>query len=329
MATSKFDTILSKIKTAKNVAVFMHINPDCDCMGSAIALTLYLRNAGKQASFFSPDLKTTDMISDKYSFLPAFKDFNVVYNDDFDLAIAVDTGDAGRIGDIAYRKFIKIKNNIVIDHHEIHEDYAQVTYRESDSASTTQILYKLMKEYDNKLIDKDIATCLYAGLVTDSGGFTYENCSPETYLIASELLKYGIHHHEICEKLLKSVKQNVFILRNKVLSETKFFENGKIGIIVFRKEDFNSTGTTEKDTDNIINYVREVDTVEIAVSLAEVGEKRYKVSFRTKSYVSAAACAKVFGGGGHVRAAGCRVQGYFEDVFNNLVDVAKEALKND
>ncbi|MBR1624709.1 MAG: DHH family phosphoesterase, partial [Clostridia bacterium] len=147
MATSKFDTILSKIKTAKNVAVFMHINPDCDCMGSAIALTLYLRNAGKQASFFSPDLKTTDMISDKYSFLPAFKDFNVVYNDDFDLAIAVDTGDAGRIGDIAYRKFIKIKNNIVIDHHEIHEDYAQVTYRESDSASTTQILYKLMKEY--------------------------------------------------------------------------------------------------------------------------------------------------------------------------------------
>lgn len=323
---NNLDHIISLIKKSQNVAVFMHINPDCDCIGSAIALTLFLRKAGKKAFFFSPDLKTTDMIASKYNFLPCFGEFNTADTDHFDTAIAVDTGDAGRIGEIAFKKFIKIKTNIVFDHHEIHEDYAQWTYRESNAASTTQILYKMMMKYNAKLIDRDIAICLYAGLVTDSGGFSYENCSSETYKVASELLTYGIPHNEICDKLMKATSLPVFTLRNRVLNNAKFYEQNRIGIIVFRQEDFLLTKTTDKDTDSIINYIRDVDSVEIAVSLAEVGEKRYKISFRTKKYANAAACAQVFGGGGHIRAAGCRMQGYFEDVYQKVLEIAIHEL---
>lgn len=325
---NNYDKIIGVLKNASNVAIFMHINPDCDCIGSAIALSAFLKNDGKKACFFSPDLKTTDMISAKYSFLPYFNQFNVAQDTNFDLAVAVDTGDAGRVGDIAFRKFVKIGKNVVIDHHEIHEDFSPITLRESDSASTTQILYKIMKEYDESLIDKEIATLLYAGIVTDSGGFTFENCSSETYSVAAELVSYGIKHGEICSRLLKDVSPQVFTLRNRVLSKTKFFENGRIGMIVFRAEDFSETKTTDADTDGIVNFVRDVEGVDVAISVAEVGDKKFKVSFRTTDKVNAAACARCFGGGGHVRAAGCRVYGYFEDVCGKIIDAVKEMVNN-
>lgn len=326
---NKYGEIINILKKATNIAIFMHINPDCDCIGSAIALSAFLQNDGKNSCFFSPDLKTIGMISDKYSFLPYFSKFNCESNFDYDLAVAVDTGDVGRLGETAFKKFSKIKKNIVIDHHEIHEDFSKNTLRESDSASTTQILYKIFKEYNSALIDKNIATLLYAGIVTDSGGFTFENCSSETYSIASELVSYGINHSEICERLLKRVSKEVFRLRNSVLSKTKFYENGKIGIIVFRTEDFESTGTCEADTDGIVNYVRDVEGVDLAVSIAEIGDKKFKVSFRTANEINAAACAKCFGGGGHIRAAGCRVYGYFEDVYRKILDVCVEMIKYD
>lgn len=326
--TNNYGKIIKVLKNASNVAIFMHINPDCDCIGSAIALSTFLQNDGKKTCFFSPDTVSTDMISAKYSFLPNFNRFNVAQDTNFDLAVAVDTGDAGRVGDIAFRKFIKIRKSLVIDHHEIHEDFGGITLRESDAASTTQILYKLMKEYDEKLIDKEIAALLYAGLVTDSGGFTFENCSPETYSIAAKLVSYGINHADICTRLLKAVTPQVYVLRNRILSKTEFFEKGRVGLIVFREQDFAETKTTDADTDGIVNYVRDVEGVDLAISIAEVGDKKFKVSFRSTDKVNSAACAKCFGGGGHVRAAGCRLFGYFEDVRDKILTAVKEMVNN-
>lgn len=326
---SEYSNVIQLLKKAKNVAIFMHINPDCDCIGSAIALWRFLKNDGKNATFFSPDLTSVDMISRKYAFLPFFDYFNRIENPEFDLAVAVDTGDAGRVGDVAFKKFIKIKQNAVIDHHEIFENFSKNVIREHNSASTTQILFKIMCEYDKSLIDKDIATLLYAGLVTDSGGFTFENCSPETYRTAADLVSYGINHSEICNRLLKSTAKNVFDLRNRILAQTKFYENGRLGIIVFRQNDFIETGTTDADTDGIINFVRDVEGVDLAVSIAETGDKKYKVSFRSTEKVNSAFCARCFGGGGHARAAGCRIYGYFEDAYNKILDAMKEMLNND
>lgn len=326
---SNYSNVINTLKKGKNFAIFMHINPDCDCLGSAIALALFLRKDGKKATFFSPDMTTTSMFAEKYSFLPAFDTINVKYDDEFDTAIGVDTGDAGRLGDTAFKFFCKVKTRMVIDHHAIHEIFTPITLREADAASTTQILYKIMAEYDETLIDKDIATALFAGLVTDSGGFTFDNCTEETFFVASKLVSYGISNSRICDKLMKDTTPDVYALRNRVLSETKFYEDGQIGVIVFTQKLLNETHTKEADTDGIINYVRDVTGVEVAISISETGNKKYKVSFRTKYKADAAACAKCFGGGGHVRAAGCRVNGYFEDVYEKILNAAREMLQYD
>lgn len=326
---NKYDVIINKLKKAKTVAVFLHINPDCDCIGSAIALSKFLRKDGKNVDYFSPDLASISMISDKYLFLPGIEEFNKISCERYELSVGVDIGDVGRLGEIAFKKFIKSKDTIIIDHHEIHEDFAKYTYRESNSASTTQILYKIMKQYNESLIDSEIAMLLYAGMVTDSGCFSFENTTSETHRIASELMKYDFKAHEISEKLMNSISLEVFNLKNKVLSNAKFYENGRLAIMVYRKEDFIETGTFDKDTDGIINALKNVNSVDLAISIAEVGDKAYKVSFRSKNSVNAASCARCFGGGGHYRAAGCRLYGYFEDVYNKILTVAKEMLDND
>jgi phosphoesterase RecJ-like protein len=324
-----YGKVVGVLKSAHDIAVFMHINPDCDCIGSAIALCTFLNNAGKNASFFSPDLTTTDGIGEKYEFLPHFDKFNAADTEQFDLSVGVDVGDAGRLGDAAYRKFAKSKCNLVIDHHEIHEDFAQLNLRESGAASTTQILWKIMKLYGKQYVDKDVATLLYAGLVSDSGGFSYECTTAETHATAAELLPYGINNSRISEILLKDITRNVFVLKNRVLSAAKFYENGRIGIMVFRQSDFNDTGTTEKDTDGLITSLQNVINVDLAISIAEVGDKKFKLSFRSKNDVNAAACAKCFGGGGHYRAAGCRIFGNFDEVYERVIAVSREMVNND
>lgn len=326
-----FFEIKKMFSEANAIAIYMHVNPDCDCLGSALALYAFLTKMGKKAVVFSPDLTTNQMYPEKIRFLPGFDIVNTNESNitKFDLSVGLDTGDAGRLGEIAFRKFVKARKTLVIDHHEIHEDYAQYTYREWDAVSTTQILYKLFCYINPEFIDKDTATCLYAGMVTDSGGFTFESNSAESYYIASKLIEKGIDFSAICERLLKDITKRVYILKNRVLSRTKFYENDRIAIIVFRLKDFEETNTSDKDTDGIINNAQNVCGVDLAISIAEIAPKKYKLSFRSKNNVNAAACAKCFGGGGHYRAAGCRLFGDFDDVYEKVLTMAKEMIYND
>ena len=304
----------------------MHINPDPDCVGSALALGAFLQKCNKNVSVFTPDTKTTRMIASKMHFLPCFDMLNKGQREGFDLSVAVDLGDTGGIGDWALPLFVKGEKRLVIDHHETYEDFSDCTVREKESGSTSQILYKILCEYDRRLIDKDIATLLYAGMVTDCGNFSYECTSKETFFIASQLMDYDIGISEITRKLTKDVEYNVFKLKTKVLSETRFFVDNKMAVIVFTKDDFMRTATTEKDTDGIINEIQNITSVLLSVSIAEVGTDSYKVSFRSKGKVSAKACAEAFGGGGHFYASGCRLHGKFDEVFDKLISVGKSNL---
>ena len=327
---NKYGKLIAKIKKAQNIAIFMHINPDCDCIGSAISLYKFLQKDGKNVCFFSPDLSTDNMIADRYKFLPGIEFMNkstrIAY---FDLSIGVDMSDATRLGDVAFRQFIRSSDSLVIDHHAAHKDFAKYTWREDNAASTTQILYKIMKEYNESLIDRDIATLLYAGLVADSGCFSFDCVTSESHLVAAELLKYGVDANVIAYRLIRETTINAFRLKNRVLEKTKFYENGRIAIVVFRLEDFQATDTNENDSEGVINSLQDVDSVDLAISIAEVADKKYKLSFRSKNNVNAAACAKCFGGGGHYRAAGCRLYGYYEDVYDKVLSMAKEMIYND
>lgn len=323
---SAYSELIDLFVKANDIAVFMHVNPDGDCVCSALALTLFLRKKGKNVSVFAPCLDSSSLPA-KLAFLPGFAEINAIPPAvKYDLCAGVDLGDEGRLGDACFRLFLKGKTSAVIDHHSEYKNFARMTVREDDAASTTQILYKILADYDKSTIDADIALLLYTGLLTDSGGFTFSNTSPETHTVAAELLRYAFDAAEINRIVMKDIPLNVFRLKNRVLSRVELCEDGKLALINFTKEDFTATETTEKDTDGIINNVINIIGVELAVSVSEIGDKSYKVSFRSKHGVDASACAKCFGGGGHFHAAGCRVYGYYEDVHTKLLDAAREML---
>ncbi|MDD4316466.1 MAG: bifunctional oligoribonuclease/PAP phosphatase NrnA [Clostridia bacterium] len=320
-----YTKFVSGIKSSNSFAIFTHINPDGDALGSSLAVFTFLRSAGKTAHLFLPNDKP---IPPKLGFLPNVEEFNnFTPLSSYDCAIALDCGDASRLSDENFKLFLKAKTRMVVDHHQSHEAFAPITILEADSASTTQIVFKILKACDPKYIDKDVALQLYTGLVTDSGSFSYTSTSPETHKVAAELLSYGIDAGFVSRKVMKDTPFSIFNLKNRVLAKTKFFEDFKIAFVSYIDEDFEATSTTEADTEGIINNILDIDTVEIAISLAEIKDKAYKVSIRTKQNVNAAAIAKVFGGGGHANAAGCRVYGYFEDVCNKILSAATEMLK--
>lgn len=321
---NSYQEIINILDNAKTIALYMHINPDGDCIGSSLSLLRFLEKKEKTVHAFSSSSSSVPL---KLQFLP-FSDRMNKYPPlkTYDISVGLDLGDSGRLGEELYKQFMRAEKRIVIDHHEDYNNFAEITLREEKSASTTQILYKIFKQWDKKNIDSDIATLLYTGIVTDTGGFSFSNTTSETHKIASELLQYGIDNADISRRTIKDIDLNVFLLRNKVYTKAEFYNDGKIGIINFRQEDFDSTGCTEDDTEGAINGILNVNTIEIAISIAEIGDKKYKISFRTKYNVSAGACAKTFGGGGHFHAAGCRAYGYYEDVHDKVLSVAREML---
>lgn len=318
-----YNKIINAIKKSNDIALFIHINPDGDAIGSSLAMYTFLKKKGKQVHCFSPG-----NINNKFMFLSNVDAYNIGQLQNYELAIALDCGDAGRMSEENFKVFKKAKTKIVIDHHQSHQKFSPLTLCEAKASSTTQIVYKLLKKYDEKNIDKSIALQLYTGMVTDSGSFSYSSTSPETHIVASELLKYNIDAGYVSRKVMKDIPYNLFNLKNRVLSKTKLYNENKVAVIFFNNEDFKSTDTTESDTEGMINNILDIDTVEIAMSISEIKDKAYKVSLRTKDKVNAAKIASIFGGGGHVNAAGCRIYGYFEDIYNKLLSVASEMLNN-
>ncbi len=322
-----YNKIISTLKKNDSIVIFMHTNPDGDAIGSALALYGFLKKKNKQVHCFLPT--QSNLYNSKFSFLPYLEAFeNKQALARYDVAVAVDCSDAKRLSEENFKVFQKAKTKVAIDHHLSHEKFAQITLCQPDAASTTEVIYKLLKKYDEKNIDYDIALLLYTGLVTDSGSFSFSNTTYQSHIIAAQLLRYKIDVGFVSKKVLKDIPINLFHLRNRVLSKAQFHNDNKIAIINFDIEDFIKTNTTEFDTEGIINGILDINTVEIAISIATIKEKSYKISLRTKDKINAAEIAKSFGGGGHASAAGCRLYGYYEDIYNKILSIATEKLND-
>lgn len=320
-----YESVSSRICSAETVALFMHVNPDGDCVGSSLAAYAYLVNLGKKVDVF---LEAGNEIRQNLYFLPFIEVINAAKpRSSYDLGIALDCGSASRLGPKCYSIFDKCEEKISIDHHYSSERFAPVTILEPDSASTTQILYKIFLETDKSGIDANVALLLFAGLMTDSGGLSFSSATAESYRIASELVGgYGIDTYTVIKKLIKETSMNVFSLTNRVLSEAKFFKNGEIGIITFFLDHFSDTGTTHADTEGIINYIIDIDSVKLAISIAQIDKKAFKIGFRSKDGVDSSACAARFGGGGHKSASGCRIYDSYEKVLERLLEAAEAVI---
>ena len=309
------------IKSAKTIALFSHINPDCDTICSALALRAFLTKDGKTVSVYCDGELKFDMKD-----LPDAEQLNAEETkNSYDLCIAVDCAAKDRLG--KYEVFFgKGKKTLCLDHHLQDRMYAEYNLIDPTAGATAELAYLLMTEYDPSLVDKKIATLLYTALVTDTGNFGFSNAGVRTLQIGASLLAYGVPNAEISYKHFREIPYDTFKLKARCLAKAQFFEENRIGIISFTKEDFDATGTSSANTSNLVNEIINVAGVDVAVSITEIRKNSYKISVRTQGKVDANAIAATFGGGGHKNASGFMINGFYGNVLDDILKACKDNL---
>lgn len=314
----RLQKIADMLRGANDVAVYCHTNPDGDAIACALSMCRALRLLGKTA------VPICDCeVPEKYLFMEGAEDFVLPDKKVHEAALAVDCGDLTRLGG-AGRSFLAAKKRASIDHHKSHVSFAQIDHTETDASACAEIIFDLLDGMG--LVDKGVAALLFGGIVADSGCFQYPSTTARTHEIARELMGYGIDAADIIYRVHRRLTPPVFALKTRVLSKCRFFDGGEIALLTFTKKDFEETGTSPSDTEGMIASAIDVDGVEVAFAVSEAAEKSFKVSIRTKERADACDIASAFGGGGHSRAAGCRMNGFYEDVVDKLLKAARDRM---
>lgn len=315
---TELSAIADMLRGAKDIAVYAHTNPDGDAIACALAVCSALNAAGKRA------VPVCDSpLPEKYLFMKGAETFMLPDKTVHEAALALDSSGLSRLGG-AGKSFLSAKKRAVIDHHRSHETFAPLDHTEPDAAACAEIVYFLLDGMG--LVSKEVAGLLFAGIVADTGCFQYSSTTARTHDVARKLLAFDIDAADIVYRVVRRLTPAVFALKNRVLSKCRFFEDGKIAVISFLREDFAATGTSPADTEGIIASAIDVDGVEVAFAVSEVGDKDYKISVRSKENADAGDIAAAFGGGGHIRAAGCRLSGFYEDVVDKLLKAARDRM---
>ena len=316
--TGNVGEILDFLSKAQDIALFCHTNPDGDALGSTLALALALEKAGKQVSLYCDCA-----VPKKYTFLKGSEKFSLPTKTAHEAAISVDCSSLDRLGKCT-KCFLLARKRAAIDHHASFERFTDTCFVDGKASACAELVFEVIKEMS--MLDADIAALLFGAIVTDSGCFAFSSVTENTHIIASELMSYGIDAADIIYKVYKSTDIDRFRLKSRILQKAQFFEENSVAAIVFEAEDFAATGTSLEQTEGMINELIDIDSVQVAYALSEVAPRNFKLSIRTKSPINAAEIANCFGGGGHVNAAGCRVNGFKEDILEKIVKLAKDRL---
>ncbi|MBD5544484.1 MAG: bifunctional oligoribonuclease/PAP phosphatase NrnA [Lachnospiraceae bacterium] len=311
--------VLEECKGANVIGISGHVRPDGDCTGSVSALYQYLKKA-------LPDVQIELLLekpSAVFADLPGYERMGRSFakQTEFDVFFILDSTQE-RIG-FAEAHAKKAKKRINIDHHISNPGTeCDVNYVVPEASSTAELVYELIGKEN---LDAQIAKSIYIGMIHDTGVFQYSNTSPKTLRIAAQLLEYGFDFPKLIDETFyeKTYVQNQIL--GRALLESILFMDGKcIASMVDRKlMDFYQADS--KDFEGIVNQLRVVKGVECAIFMYETGTLEYKVSLRSCGAVDVSKVAEYFGGGGHVRAAGCMLSGTYHDVLNNLSrEIAKQ-----
>ncbi len=311
---------LSKaIKEAKSIAIASHVSPDGDNLGSSLGLYLGLKKIKKDVKVLK-----VDKIPEKYLFLPAVDQIEEAEsNYKPDLFIALDCADEDRLHinkDLARSS----KMLINLDHHISNTMYGDLNLIEKDSSSTGELVYKLMVELGIE-IDDEIASCIYTAISSDTGSFKYSNTSGRTHKIVSELYKTGFNPGEINIKLYQNQTMEQTKLFSHAMSGLETYFQAKVGLIVVSQEMLKKTGAKMEDTEGLVEQVRDIKGIELAILLKEK-EDCIKVSTRSKAYFNASDLCAYFNGGGHKRAAGCTIYKSMQDAKDEILEKVESLI---
>lgn len=292
-----------------------HVSPDGDALGSTLALKMALEKAGKKVM-----VMVDDDVPKAFGFLPQIDCFVKPADGEVveaDLLVVLDASSLDRIGKVA--QAVKAKAVANIDHHISNTQFADYLYLNTEAAATAEVLCNLVEKL-GITPDKDLATCLYTGIYTDCGSFRYANTTPGTMRAAAKLLEYGARPNEISDALGTNTRANIEML-GKVLQTLAFYNDGKISTLEINSDLYDK----DVNTDNFISFARYIEGVDVAVLFKAVEPAVTRVSMRSQD-TDVAAIALSFGGGGHVRAAGCTVELPLEQAKAKVLEAIGKAL---
>src|SRR5437763_716825 len=311
------------LRDRQRFAVLGHVRPDGDALGSQLALALSLQQLGKEVRVWNED-----GMLEKYSFLPRAELLTKPPStpEDFDVAIALDTAIQNRLG-TALAAIRSSKIWINIDHHPSNPGYGDVVHINSSAPATAEIVFHLIKS-QGLPFNRDIAENLYAAISTDTGSFQYPQTSAHTFEIAAELIRTGLDVGRLSQQLYENYPRRRLELLRELLRTMRFERGGRVASFSLSVRTAAELGVLPEDNEGLIDHLRAIRGVIVAVFFEELTDGKVRVSMRSKSEKTdvCAICQK-FGGGGHTLAAGARVRGTLAEVEEKIVEQACAAIE--
>lgn len=314
--------ILTRIRKGKSFLVAPHQSPDGDALGSALGLALGLKALGKKVKVYNPD-----PVPYSLRFLPGSERVTSVLaeGERYDASFLVDCADLDRVGP-AFEKHPGLGTKVVLDHHARSRREGDLNFVVPTAASSGMVVLKVLKALKVK-IDRGIATNIYVTLATDTGNFRYSNVNAGVFEAAKQMVAAGVVPWHVSRELYERQPKERLKLLPEVLKTLAFSFEERVAVIFVTREMYRQTGGARDMSEDFIEFPRSIDSVEVAIFLKETEDGRVKASLRSKEYVDVGAVAALFGGGGHIRAAGCTFDEGLETARDKLLGALRAVLK--
>ncbi len=322
MSAAKFEQIGQALREGGRFAVLSHVRPDGDALGSQLALGLSLKRLGKDVRIWNEE-----GMLEKYSFLPSANLLTKPPADpeDVDVAIALDTAIQNRLG-TALPAVRSAKVWINIDHHPSNPGYGDLVYINPKAPATGQILFELIRS-EKLPIDAAIAENLYVAISTDTGSFQYPNTTARTFEIAAELVRAGVDVGRVSQLTYENYPRRRSELLRDLLGTMRFEANDRVASFSLSLATAKKLGVLPEDNEGLIDHLRAIHGVIVAVFFEELADGKVRVSMRSKSEkVNVCAICEKFGGGGHVLAAGARLRGTLAEVEKKILEEVRDVV---
>ena len=310
MKKHKIKELKNLLSESKNIIITAHRNPDGDAIGSSLALMHILEKLGHIVSVVFPTSYAHFLKwlpgNEKVLVFVDSKEESISKIGNADLIFCLDFNALNRLDEMEPHIKISSAQKIMIDHHQNPEDFADIIFSDTSACATAELLYSLLEELDYiHLLDEYSGTCIYTGIMTDSGSFKFSSTTSGTHLIASNLFNLGINHTMVHEKVLANNKPSQLKMLGYVLSEKlEILPELNTAIISLTNSELIKFNNEKGDTEGFVNYPLSISGIKLSAFFVERGNK-IKISFRSKgSFKTNILASKYFEGGGHVNASG-------------------------
>ncbi len=306
----------------RSFLITAHERLDGDALGSEMALYHLLRQKGKEATIYNQD-----PTPENYRF---FQESDRITNElppleSFDTAFILDCSDLKRVGKEAAR-IATIPCLINIDHHFSNGGFCETRLIDPQASSTGELMCRLLAHM-GITPNREMATCLYAAILTDTGGFRYGSTSPNTLMAAADLVASGADPQWISENVYETYSPARIRLLAAVLPTLTIDEGGRVGSLTVTQKDLAAAEALPEHTEDFVDLPRSIRGVDISILYSELPDGGFKLSLRSKKNVDVERVARLFGGGGHINAAGCRIEGKIDDIRRRLLGAIRTSWK--